>query len=283
MQSGPWLSNQETDTASSGAAALVTHLGLTRENIDQILTMSPEQIEQAAREVVEAGGQATWRGPVFDRRNFTRQPFEPTAPAQSRDVPLLIGTTRTEMSLLAGARRPELFELTWETLPEAMANATPDMDAAALIAGYQALNPEIEAPELFFTATTDNGFLRRSITQADRKADQGGAPVYFYLFNWNTPVDNGRWKAPHALEIGFVFDNVAKSASMSGIGQEQQNIADLMAESWISFARTGDPNNPTSPHWEPYDSTDRAMMVIDETPELVNHPRGKHLALFGGE
>ena len=281
VQSGPRLSNRETDTAASGAAALVAQLGLTQENIDQILTMPPEQIEQAALEVVEAGGSATWTGPVFDSRNFTQQPFEPVAPAQSINVPLLIGTTRTEMSLLAGARRPELFELTWETLPAAMANAIPDTDTAAVIAGYQALQPEIEAPELFFTVMTDNGFLRRSITLADRKAEQGGAPVYFYLFNWNTPVDNGKWKAPHALEIGFVFDNVAKSASMSGIGEEQQNIADLMAESWIAFARTGDPNNPITPQWEPYNATDRPMMVIDETPEMVNHPRGKQLALLG--
>ncbi len=91
------------------------------------------------------------------------------------------------------------------------------MDATAVITGYRKLQPGIDAPELYFTATTDNGFSRGSIVLADRKADQGGAPVYFYLFNWNTPVDNGKWKAPHALEIGFVFDNVAKSASMSGI------------------------------------------------------------------
>ena len=281
VQSGPRLSNQETDTAAAGAAALVAQLGLTRENIEQILTMAPEQIEQAAREVVAAGGSATWSGPVFDHRSFTQQPFEPIAPVQSFDVPLLIGTTRTEMSLLAGARRPELFELTWETLPAAMATGVPNADAAAVIAGYQALQPEIEAPELYFTAITDNGFLRRSIALADRKVEQGGASVYFYLFNWNTPVDDGKWKSPHALEIGFVFDNVAKSISMSGSGEEQQNIADLMAESWIAFARTGDPNNPTTPRWDPYNVTDRPMMVIDESPEMVNHPRGKQLALLG--
>ena len=50
---------------------------------------------------------------------------------------------------------------------------------------------------------------------------------------------------------------------------------------WIAFARTGDPNNPTTPPWEPYNVADRPMMVIDETPEMVNHPRGKQLALLG--
>ncbi len=137
-----------------------------------------------------------------------------------------------------------------------------------------------DAPELYFTATTDNGFLRRSIQLADRKADQGGAPVYFYLFNWNTPVDGGKWKAPHALEIGFVFDNVAKSASMSGIGEEQQAIADMMSESWLAFARNGDPNNPEAPTWIPYTSAERATMVIDGDSEMVNDPRTKQMALL---
>ena len=128
---------------------------------------------------------------------------------------------------------------------------------------------------------TDNGFLRRSIELADRKAAQGGAPVYFYLFNWNTPVDDGKWKSPHALEIGFVFDNVAKSVSMSGAGEAQQHIADMMSESWIAFARTGNPNNPSVPHWAAYDPSARAVMVVDNTPKLVNDPRAKQLALLG--
>ena len=278
VQSGPRLTNTEAQLAATGTQVLVEHLGLDEATIEQITTMSPERIEQAAREVAQSGGNATWTGPVFDGSNFKRQPFDPDAPPQSSEVPLLIGTTRTEMSLLAGARRPELFELTWESLPAAFTAS--DLDAEPVITGYRTLNPEIDAPELYFTAMTDRGFLRRSIELADRKAEQGGAPVYFYLFNWNTPVDGGRWKAPHALEIGFVFDNVAKSVSMSGAGEQQQGIADMMSESWIAFARTGDPNNAHVPRWGAYDVADRAMMVIDNTSELINHPRAEQLALL---
>jgi len=211
-----------------------------------------------------------------------REPFDPDAPAQSIDVPLLIGTTRTEMSLLAGARRPELFDLTWDTLPEALEQSIPGVDTAAVISGYRKLHIDIDAPELFFTAITDNGFLRRSIRLADRKAAQAGAPVYSYLFDWNTPVDDGKWKATHAVEIGFVFDNVAKSASMSGTGEDQQAIADMMSESWIAFARNGDPNNPTVPNWEPYNQADRATMVFNVKSELTHDPRKPYLALLPG-
>ncbi|MCB1683173.1 MAG: carboxylesterase family protein [Pseudomonadales bacterium] len=281
IQSGPRLTNPAPDVAAAGAWTLVEELGLTADTIDEITTMAPERIEAAAAAVVAAGGNASWNGPVYDGRNFTREPFEPDAPPQSASVPLLIGTTRTEMSLLAGARRPELFELTWDTLPAAIGALKPGVDANAIIAGYRALDPAIDAPELYFTAATDNGFLRGSVTLADRKAMQAGAPVYAYLFNWNTPVDGGKWRSPHALEIGFVFDNVANSASMSGLGDEQQRIADMMSEAWIAFARSGDPNNANLPKWEPYTAEQRATMVIDTEAKLIDHPRGPYLSLLG--
>jgi para-nitrobenzyl esterase len=280
IQSGPRLTNVAADAAAAGARAVVDALGLDESTIAQILVMPPEDIEQAARGVVAAGGTPTWAGPVFDGRNFTREPFEPDAPPQSKEVPLLIGTTRTEMSLLAGAANPALFDLTWETLPEALARAQPAVDAERVIAGYRKLDPSLEAPELYFTVTTDAGFLRNSVRLADRKADHGGAPVYFYLFDWNTPVDGGKWKSPHALEIGFVFDNVAYSESMSGIGPDQQRIADMMSEAWIAFARTGSPDNDFLPRWTPYTTASRSTMLIDLEPRVVNHPRGPYLKLL---
>ena len=77
-----------------------------------------------------------------------------------------------------------------------------------------------------------------------------------------------------------MFDNVANSESMSGIGEAQQHVADIMADTWIAFARTGNPNNPHLPEWQPYNLTTRPVMVLDETPEVVNDARGAQRALF---
>ena len=282
VQSGPALELATKEQAAIGTAALVAELGLDETTIGQIRTMPGAQIESAVAAVAGAGGPRVAGGPVVDGLHIKRHPFTPDAPQQSADIPLLIGSTATEMSLLAGARNPELFELTWESLPTALETAIAGVDAQRVINGYRALHPEINPPNLFFEATTDNSILGRgSFELADRKAAQNGAPVYQYYLVWKTPVDGGKWGTPHALDIGFVFDNVAKSESMSGVGEEQQAIADMMSEAWIAFARNGDPNHSGLPLWKPYHADSRATMVFDTVPALINDPRRQELNLIG--
>lgn len=198
---------------------------------------------------------------------LTRHPFEPDAAPAGRDVPLMLGTNGTESSLFLGAQNPAYFELSWEGLHQAMAAIYPDKDVAVIIDGYHVQQPEANPADVFFEATTDARWLAGHVLQAERKAQQGGAPAYLYLFDWDTPVDGGRWRSSHALEIGVVFDNVANSESMSGVGAVQQRVADIMAHTWIAFARSGDPNNPHIPRWPPYDLVSRRSWSSTSHPK----------------
>jgi para-nitrobenzyl esterase len=259
VQSGPRIRHQETAAATKAADEVVKKLGLTQETIGEILTKSVAEI-QAAVEGVTGAGSGPSIGP-----STPRHPFEPDAPAQSADVPLLIGCNRTEGTSLTPADSPN-HSLTWETLPAAIKTAFPGKNETAIIDLYRKNHPDIEAPELFFMATSDNSFFRGSVTIADRKSAQGGAPTYFYMLDWETPVMEGKRYVPHALDIGMIFDNVAKSESMSGTGPEAQAIADQMSESWIAFARTGNPANARVPEWPAYTAAQRSMMVFRTAP-----------------
>jgi para-nitrobenzyl esterase len=274
VQSGAMIRFPEQEVAQEAADKVVANLGLNEETIGEIRTLPVETIREAFADT----GAAT--APSIDGRTLTRHPFHPDAAPSGRDVPLMLGTNRTESSLFAGAANPAVFDLTWEGLEAAMASQYPDRDVAGIIAGYRELQPDSDPADIYFEATTDARWLSGHVLQAERKTEQGGAPAYLYLFDWDTPVDGGKWRSPHALEIGFVFDNVANSESMSGIGDVQQQVADIMADTWIAFARTGDPNNPRIPQWPPYDLETRPVMVLDESPELVNDARGAQRALF---
>ncbi|HKP63523.1 MAG TPA: carboxylesterase/lipase family protein [Polyangiales bacterium] len=279
VQSGPWLRLMAAEDASANAARMVEALGLTRDRIGELRKLSMEQILQGWRKAAPAG-RGIADGPVLDYRTFTRHPFEPDAAPQGRSVPMMIGVCSTETSLLAGAGQPGLFDLTWTSLREQLAPQLAGLDPVATIEAYRRLHPDYTPAEAYFRITTERGFFRSSMLQAERKAAQGGAPTFFYILEWKTPVHGGKWHTPHALDIGFVFDNVARSESMSGVGDDQQRLADIMSETWLAFARTGDPNNAQLPHWPAYDAERRASMVLDLEPRVENDPRAAERALF---
>jgi para-nitrobenzyl esterase len=49
-------------------------------------------------------------------------------------------------------------------------------------------------------------------------------------------------------------------------------MAEAMSESWIAFARTGDPNNAAVPSWAPYDLERRTVVHFDVPPVAVDDP-----------
>jgi len=105
--------------------------------------------------------------------------------------------------------------------------------------------------------------------------------VYLYYFTWETPVQGGRLKSPHTMEIPFAFDNVKISARMTGGGADAMALADRVSDAWIAFASTGNPNTPKLPNWPAFNAKDRATMVIDNVSKVVNDPlREQRIAMF---
>ncbi len=282
IQSGPAISLTSAEDSAKAGQLVVEALGLSAETIDNILTMPAEDIEAAARRVVAEHRIAVASSPTVDGVNVPRHPFLDGAPPQSANIPVLIGTTRTETSLLSGSRNPALFDLTWETLPAQFEKDIPEAKAEDIIAVYREQNPDMGPVELYFLATTDRSFYNRSVELASKKAAQGGAPIYFYMLDWDTPVEDGKWYSPHALEIGMVFDNVAKSASMSGTGEEAQRLADLMSEAWLAFAKTNNPHHGALPAWPSYSAENPTVMMFDMEPRVENDPHGEQRRVFLG-
>ncbi len=116
---------------------------------------------------------------------------------------------------------------------------------------------------------------------AERRAALGKAPVYLYYFTWETPVQGGRLKSPHTIEIPFAFDNVQISRQLTGGGADAMQLADRVSDAWIAFAHTGDPNTSKLPHWPAFNPAERPTMVINNQSKVVSDPiREQRLAMF---
>jgi para-nitrobenzyl esterase len=264
VQSGSMIRAQTPDIATAGTKAFLKILGLGPDQVEALRTMPIEKIAEALNGIPPEAGVNF--GPVLDGRTLLRHPFDPDAPAVSARVPLLVGTTKDETTLLIGVRDPSTFAITWEELPKRITQFTGSLDKEQLIADLRKLHPQATASDLFFTVSTARNFRNNAIRQAELKSKQGAAPAFLYQLDWETPVDGGKWKSPHALEIGMVFDNVAKSGSMSGTGAEAQKVADQMSAAWLAFAKTGNPG------WPAYDATRRATMVFNVNSKVVDDP-----------
>ena len=67
---------------------------------------------------------------------------------------------------------------------------------------------------------------------------------------------------------------IAPSSRFTGGGPHAAALADKMADAWIAFARTGDPNTSKLPKWTPYTAAQRATMVLDDSSAIANDPFG---------
>jgi para-nitrobenzyl esterase len=94
-------------------------------------------------------------------------------------------------------------------------------------------------------------------------------------------VEGGRLKSPHTIEIPFAFDNVQIARQLTGGGADAMALADKLSETWIAFARTGDPNTPKLPRWPTFNASERPTMVINNQSKVVSDPiREQRLAMF---
>ncbi|WP_234030321.1 carboxylesterase/lipase family protein [Erythrobacter mangrovi] len=225
--------------------------------------------------MMESRSKGAFFRPVVDGRSLTRHPFTPDAPPISRDVPLLVGTNNTEMRLQGGLGSPENFSLSWEQLPSKLGELVEPSQVQKVIDGMRRVHPDYDASEVFFQVATFRNYRGTALRQAERKSASGGATTYMYRMDWKTPVEGGRLKSPHALEIAFVFDNVARSTSYTGPETDAtKHMADIMADAWIAFARTGNPQTSALPDWPAYDVSSRTTMVFDLQPQAVKDPDG---------
>jgi para-nitrobenzyl esterase len=274
----------EPPAAAEAAELLLSRLGLKPDQLGDLQKMPVEQLIAA---LTGAGGQTRPGAdislryvPVKDGRTLTVHPFQPGASELSATVPMMCGSNETEAVPYQNPDDPFwTSEIASDvTLREQVKRTirVDDAEADRLIALYRTHRPNDSRSDLALIMASDNSPLRlSSYVIAERKAAQGQAAVYAYFFKWRSPVLGGRLRSMHCMEVPFVFDHVDSTPFMNGAGEVRYALAGKMAEAWVSFARTGNPNHGGLPEWPAFDSTRRATLVFDTECRAVDDPYGE--------
>ena len=270
IQSAAQVRNRTPAEARVNADAMLAELGLTAARVPEIRPRPLERIMEASFKVSRDGKGGYM--PVVGGPEMPRHPFDPDAPAVSADVPMIIGYNRQDISYIT-ANIAETFTLDEAGLKRRALAMFEPADADRVIARYRADYPKLSPSDLYFLIGTDQWLGIASMKMAERKAALRKAPAYLYRFDWPTPVDGGKWRSPHTLEVPYVFDNVREPALAGVVGPNPDvALARRMSAAWAAFARTGDPNHAGMPKWTPYGVPQRPQMIFDTHTRQENDP-----------
>jgi para-nitrobenzyl esterase len=202
-------------------------------------------------------------GPLRDGRVLPAHPFPADGPANTANVPMLVGWTTHDPALLmagsaefAGLTADRARRLARANFGDEGADA---FDAATV---QHASEPARLRYARVVCGRTFGAAAREMVTAKVRQS----APVYCYEFAHPTDVLDGLLGACHSLDLPFAFANVDRSV-FAGEAPSRHETSRSMALAWAAFARHGDPNHGGIPEWTAYRKGDRRVMRIDASWE----------------
>ena len=243
------------------AEMLLEELNLTPDQISDLERLPYAALAAAAdranaRLNEETGERFMW-GPIPDGAYYAGYPFEVGFRKETLSIPVMMGTVFAEFTSNFdtpagnGLKNSWSQEETRRHLKDKFGDKAEEVTQAFALA-YPGRNP---ADALFADA-----FVRRATVRlAKQRAKEGGIATYVYLFDLESPFNDGTL-AWHNAEIPYVFHN-AEYLEPSFIPGVTEGLQDLMSGAWASFAETGDPNHTGHPVWP--------QVTLDQCPTMI--------------
>lgn len=228
-------------------------------------------------------------GPVVDGKVLPHHPFDPVATAVSHNKPLLTGWNEDEYTFFVWERGDiSAFDLDFESLSSRLESQF-GSDAQTIVDTYRQAMPHASAPEIFIAISSITMMGLGSVEIAEKKAAQGGAPVYLYNFGYKSeqkiPGTDYALGTPHAMDITFKFNNetpVNAPGFLSGNNPDRFIASQNMAELWTNFARTDIPTAVNVSEWPAYNLETRPTLRIDTECEVILDRFSQELAMWRG-
>jgi para-nitrobenzyl esterase len=221
---------------------------------------TPEQLRAIPADRLLSAIAGNLPGPTIDGRLITQSVPKAFSGGSAAAVPLVIGTTSYEASLLEG-----------ESLPL-------DRVPAGVRAAYA--DDGVSGQALGDAIFTDHEFVA-PVRWLARQATKHAA-VWVYHFSYVRVSQRQKTPgAPHASELPFVFSSWDKmSARAALLPAEDRAMTALVHSCWVAFARGGAPVCQGAPAWPAYKvdgGNSDSLLEFGLEPEVRRHFRQKQL------
>ncbi|HEY3441595.1 MAG TPA: carboxylesterase family protein [Paludibaculum sp.] len=273
VESGPTLRLTPRDAATETTRTVLRRLGLAENQARQLLQIPTARFRELEQNL--SGNNPMRFGPVVDGHIIPAHPYDPVAPAISAKIPMIIGTNKDETIMFFQRGDPAAFSLDEAGLRKRLQPAL-GAKLEPVLAAYRRSRPKASPTALYIAITTAQFMGTNAITMAERKVALHAAPVFMYIFAYESevlvsPTVPYPQKAAHAMEMAFKFNHPDNNPSV-GQRPERYQAARNMSAAWAAFARTSNPSHPGIPRWPAYTPEQRATMILDAKCQVVNDP-----------
>ncbi len=271
IQSGLSTGGRETRPEQSQAlgAAVVAELGIT--DIKEIETIPYYKLARAAQkasaELSATTGMRVGWGPVRDDEFYLGSGMLNPFCEQTKNIPMLVGSVLGEFDQNYNNVYAEGSKNDWpEEQVEALIRKIYGDAADAVMAAQKKAYPKAKLVDCLFT---NQGMRVAHRDFCNKRAAEGCAPAWNWLFNLECPLNSGTipW---HNAEEAYMFHN-ANYLEASYIPGVSEQLQDQMTGAWVAFAYTGDPNHPGLPVWPAANAENGACMIFDAETRLECH------------
>ena len=249
-------------SAKEFALSIMKELGLQEEEAERMETVPVQELIDATNAAVgkwmEQGRRIEWWPGANDF--YIGEPKD-VGFGEASGVPFLVGSVIGEFSNSTPTKDKETY--TEEEKRAAVAAKYGEENADRIMELFAKAYP---GKNTVYAADIDVVFRPASIRYIKAKAKQSPAPVYSYLFAKVFDIYGGV-AAWHCSELPFVFHNtqLIPVCQMEGVTQRLENE---MFSSFISFAKTGNPNCSAVPEITPSTEDKVYTIVYDEKTQV---------------
>jgi len=254
------------------------YLNISPEQIDKLTTIDMKQLKKATKllfkNLSKVHPGCYMPGIVHDDL-FPEDCFESVKHGNTEEVKLIIGTCLDEGSFFYLTRT---YPQNWKKVKEYCDLCKFDKDFSEVDKVYSKVKTE---KQKVIDVNTDLLFLVGSIKLADYQSEVDD--VWMYQFNYAPRLLKLiGLNATHGIDISICHKNVSKDYLWYMTpSQAKTQLMNEMFGSWVSFAKTGDPNGDhLKIKWEKFDTVHRKTYFFDEQSSLVEDPAKERYELW---